>query len=139
MKRIVIIAIISGFISSVFTAMLFFFVFPSAWLFFIIPLIMGISIHKFGKISAKDVEGTDGDKLQRKVGLLCGGAVLLFLLLTVIPLVALSLYMGLGWGVLLDVPFFIVCAIAVWWGYNRGVQAVVDSYYDANLSDTEDE
>ena len=131
MKRIIIVAVISGIISSVITALLFFFVYPSGWLFFIIPAIMGTCIHKLGNISAADVD--NDDNLEKKVGYLCAGAVLLFIILTVVPILIIGIYIGLGWRLLLDIPFYIACGIAVWYGYNRGVRAVVDSYYDSDL------
>ncbi len=133
MKRIIVVAAISGIISSVITALLFFLVFPSAWLFFIIPAIMGTCIHKFGKISAADVD--KDEKLEKKVGYICAGAVLFFILLTAIPILIVGITQGLGWSLLLNIPFFIACGIAVWYGYNRGVRAVVDSYYDSDLKD----
>ena len=133
MKRIIVVAAISGIISSVITALLFFLVFPSAWLFFIIPAIMGTCIHKFGKISAADVD--KDEKLEKKVGYICAGAVLFFILLTAIPILIVGITQGLGWSMLLNIPFFISCGIAVWYGYNRGVRAVVDSYYDSDLKD----
>ena len=133
MKRIIVVAATSGIISSVITALLFFLVFPSAWLFFIIPAIMGTCIHKFGKISAADVD--KDEKLEKKVGYICAGAVLFFILLTAIPILIVGITPGLGWSMLLNIPFFIACGIAVWYGYNRGVRAVVDSYYDSDLKD----
>ena len=134
MKRIIVVAAISGIISSVITALLFFLVFPSAWLFFIIPAIMGTCIHKYGKISAADVD--KDEKLEKKVGYICAGAVLFFILLTAIPILIVGITQGLGWSMLLNIPFFIACGIAVWYGYNRGVRAVVDSYYDSDLKDS---
>ena len=133
MKRIIVVAATSGIISSVITALLFFLVFPSAWLFFIIPAIMGTCIHKFGKISAAAVD--KDEKLEKKVGYICAGAVLFFILLTAIPILIVGITQGLGWSMLLNIPFFIACGIAVWYGYNRGVRAVVDSYYDSDLKD----
>ena len=130
MKRIIVVAAISGIISSVITALLFL-IFPSGWLFFIIPAIMGTCIHKFGKITAADVD--KDDKLEKKVGYMCAGAVLFFVLLTAVPILIVSIYQGLGWAMLLNIPFYIACGIAVWYGYNRGVRAVVDSYYDSDL------
>ena len=136
MKRIILVAVISGIISSLITALLFFLVFPSGWLFFIIPAVMGTCIHKFGKITAADVD--NDDKLEKKVGYMCAGGVLFFILLTAVPILIVNLYQGLGWGLLLDIPFYIACGIAVWYGYNRGVRAVVDSYYDSDLKDYKD-
>ena len=130
MKRIIVVAAISGIISSVITALLFL-ILPSGWLFFIIPAIMGTCIHKFGKITAADVD--KDDKLEKKVGYMCAGAVLFFVLLTAVPILIVSIYQGLGWAMLLNIPFYIACGIAVWYGYNRGVRAVVDSYYDSDL------
>ena len=94
---------------------------------------MGTCIHKLGNISAADVD--NDDKLEKKVGYLCAGAVLFFIFLTAIPILIVGIYQGLGWSLLLNIPFFIVCGIAVWYGYNRGVRAVIDSYYDSDLKD----
>lgn len=137
MKRIIIVAAISGIISSVITLLLLFFVFPSGWLFFIIPAIMGTCIHKFGNISATDME--KDENLEKKVGYMCAGGVLFFVLLTCVPLLIVSLKKDLGWSLLWDVPFYVACGFAVWYGYNRGVRAVVDSYYDSGLKDNNEE
>ena len=134
MKRIIVIAAISGIISSIIAFLLFVFVLPSGWLLFFIPAIMGICIQKFGKISAEDVEGDD--KLEKRVGYMCAGAVLFFIILTIIPITIYSVYQGAGWELLKDIPFYIVCVFAVWFGYNRGVRAVIDAYYDSNLKDS---
>lgn len=134
MKRIIVIAAISGVISSIIAFLLFVFVLPSGWLLFFIPAIMGICIQKFGKISAEDVEGDD--KLEKRVGYMCAGAVLFFIILTIIPITIYSVYQGAGWELLKDIPFYIVCVFAVWFGYNRGVRAVIDAYYDSNLKDS---
>ena len=75
------------------------------------------------------------EKLEKKVGYICAGAVLFFILLTAIPILIVGITQGLGWSMLLNIPFFIACGIAVWYGYNRGVRAVVDSYYDSDLKD----
>ncbi|MBQ3730545.1 MAG: hypothetical protein II905_02200 [Muribaculaceae bacterium] len=132
MKRIIKVAAISGIISSIITLLLLL-IFPSGWLFFIIPAVMGTCIHKFGRITATDVE--KDEKLEKKVGLMCAGAVLLFIFLTYIPALIYCLHKGLGGSLLLDIPFYICCVLAVWYGYNRGVRAVIDSYYDSGLKD----
>ena len=130
MKRIIIVAAISGIVSSVITLILFWFVFASSWVYFIIPAIMGTCIHKFGKIPAEEV--AKDDKLEKKIGFLCAGFVLFFILLTTIPIIILSFKLGMAWTILLNIPFYLICALAVWYGYNRGVAAAVDSYYDDN-------
>ena len=132
MKRIIKVAVISGIISSIITFILLI-LFPSGWLFFIIPAIMGTCIHKFGKITSADMK--DDDKLEKRVGYMCAGAVLFFIILTAVPALIMCLYQGVGWGLLADIPFFLACALAVWYGYNRGVRAVIDSYYDSDLKE----
>lgn len=132
MKRIIVVAAISGVISSIITLLLLL-IFPSGWLFFIIPAIMGTCIHKFGKISTADVD--NDDKLEKKVGFLCAGAVLFFIFLTAVPALIIGLSQGLGWSLLWDLPFLIACGLAVWYGYNRGARAVIDSYYDSDLKE----
>lgn len=132
MKRIIKVAVISGIISSIITFVLLI-LFPSGWLFFIIPAIMGTCIHKFGKITSADMK--DDDKLEKRVGYMCAGAVLFFIILTAVPALIMCLYQGVGWGLLADIPFFLACALAVWYGYNRGVRAVIDSYYDSDLKE----
>ena len=129
MKRIITIAVISGIISSIITVLLFLFVFPSGWLLFLPPAVMGTCIHKFGNISTTDVDRDE--KLEKKVGYMCAASVLLFVLLTAVPILIVGLYQGMGWKLLWDVPFFIACGFAVFYGYNRGVRAVVDSYFDS--------
>jgi len=136
MKRIITVAAISGIISSMITLLLFL-VFPSGWMFFIIPAVMGTCIHKFGRITAADVE--KDDNLEKRVGYMCAGAVLLFIFLTVVPILIIGIREGLGWSLLLDIPFYIVCGIAVWFGYNRGVRAVIDAYYDSNLENNDNQ
>ena len=132
MKRIIVVAAISGIISSIITFVLLL-LFPSGWLFFIIPAVMGTCIQKFGKITSADMK--DDDKLEKRVGWMCAGAVLFFILLTAVPSLIMCLKQGLGWGVLADIPFYLACALAVWYGYNRGVRAVIDSYYDSDLKE----
>lgn len=128
MKSIAIVSVISGVISAVIVFCLFWYVFPSAWLFFIIPAIMGLSIDKFGKI---DVEKLNDDaafnSITRKAGLLCAGMVLLSIIVCVLPL---FLLMSFGEH-LLNVLFYGVCAVSVYWGYNRGVKCVTNAYYDS--------
>ena len=132
MKRIIKVAVISGIISSIITFILLIF-FPSGWLFFIIPAIMGTCIHKFGKITSADMK--EDDQLEKRVGYMCAGAVLFFILITAVPSLIMCLYQGVEWGLLADIPFYIACALAVWYGYNRGVRAVIDSYYDSDLKE----
>ncbi len=128
MKRIIAVAAISGIISCIISAVLFLFVAPSGWLLLLIPIIMGTCIHKFGHITAADVD--KDEKLEKKVGIICAGAVLFFVLLTIVPMTIIGIKQGLGWSLLWDLPFYLACLFAVWYGYNRGVQAVVDSYLD---------
>lgn len=137
MKQIILVAVISGIISS---AIVFYLMsdVPSAWYLFLIPLIMGFSIQKFGRIPVQEVE--KDEKLEKKVGRICAGAVLFFIILTIIP--SLIIYIsqqGLGWDLLLNIPFLIVCGFAVWFGYNRGVKAVIDSYYDSSLKERDNQ
>lgn len=132
MKRVIVVAAISGIISSIITFILFT-IAPSGWLFFIIPAVMGTCVQKFGKITSADMK--DDDKLENRVGWMCAGAVLFFILLTAVPSIIMGLKDGLGWGLLADIPFYLACALAVFYGYNRGVRAVVDSYYDSDLKE----
>ena len=112
MKRIILVAIISGIISSLIACILFFYVLQDAWLFFIIPAIMGICIQKFGNISSEEVD-MDAAK-EKKVKYLCIGLVLFFTLLTAIPLILISIHRGSGWDILIDIPFYVICGIDVW-------------------------
>lgn len=126
-KRLLIICIISGLIAGIVTNILFWFVFPTAWFFFIIPAIMGWSIDHFGKIPYEHLHDEETfEKLKKQTGLMCGGISLLFVLIANIPFFIL---VPLPY-ILANSVFYLVCAISIFVGYNRGQQCIVDAYYD---------
>ena len=128
MKNIISICIVSGLISILIVLALFWFVFTSAWLFFIIPLIMGWTIDKFGKFDASQLKDeVTYERISRRTGLLCGSMVLLCIFICILPLFFLFPIIDL----LVNFAFYIVCGISIYWGYNRGVQCVTDAYYSS--------
>ena len=131
-KRIILISVISGGLSGLLVIILFFAIFPSALLFFLIPIIMGNSIQKWGKIPAEEVRGSE--RLEKTAGYVCAAIVLLFVVLTCAIIVLLTKYMGIGFFP--NITFMIACIISIVYGYYRGQQAVVDSYFDSELEDT---
>lgn len=128
--RILTVAVISGFISGILVLMLMMFVFASAWFFFIIPVIMGWSISKFSRITKQEMD--EDEKLEKKAGWISAGVVLLFVVVTAV-LISVAVMSGGNWtDLFLNIPFLIVSSLSVWYGYSRGVRAVVDAYYDAD-------
>lgn len=128
LDRITIICLISGLVSGILTMALVWFVFPSAWFFFIIPAVMGWSIDKFAKIP-KDVFSNEENiaKLQKQAGWTCAGFVLFFVLLANLPIfLVLEPIQHL-----LNILFYIICGVSVYWGYTRGVRCITDAYYDS--------
>ena len=133
-SRILTIALISGLISGILVTAIFWFLFSTPWFFLIIPAIIGWSIKKFANITADEVEADE--KLESKVGWTCAGITLFFVLLPAL-VIALGSYLVSGslWSIFLNFGFYFVCGFAVWFGHLKGVQAVVDSYYDSNLNE----
>ena len=132
--RVLVIALISGLTSGIIVTAIMWFVFASAWFFFIIPAVMGWAIKKYAHISASEVDADEN--LQNKVGWTCAGITLFFVLLTAF-VVALATYAATGsmWGIFLNIIFYVASGFAVWYGHSRGVQAVVDSYYESDLKE----
>ena len=128
-SRVLIIALISGLVSGILTTVLFWFVYPTPWFFLIVPAVMGWSIKHYAHITMAETEVYEN--LDSNVGWICAGITLGFVLLTAL-LVSVATYMVYGsfWAVIMNFGFFIACGLAVWYGHNRGVQAVVDSGYD---------
>lgn len=130
MKNIITVACISGFISVAIAIGIFWFVFPTAWVFFLIPAIVGWSIDKFGKFDASKLEDEDEfSAATRKVGFTCAAIVLLCFIIAMLPL---FFVMSFG-DHLMNVLSYIICGISVYWGYNRGVQCVTDAYYNSQV------
>ena len=126
--QIAVICIISGLIAGLITNILFWFVFPSGWLFFIIPAVLGWSIDRFGKIPAEHLQNEETfEKLKKRTGLLCGAISLLIVIIANIPFFIL---MPLPY-IFANFIFYIVCAVSVYVGYNRGQQSITDAYYDS--------
>lgn len=127
LTRIAVICLLSGIIATVITDVIFFAIFPSAWLFFIIPAVMGWSIDKFGRIPKEQLmDYNSNETLQKKTGWMCSGFVLLFILLTVLPILIVNSIEF----IIANVMFYIVCGLGVYYGYNRGVRCIMDAYYD---------
>lgn len=128
MPRLAIICLGSGLLSGLVANCLFWFVFPTAFLFFIVPAFMGFSLTVFGKVPADEILDDEAvEKLSKRTGMLCAAMVLLALAVSLIPmLIILSpSYLLVNFG------FYIICALCVFIGYNRGVQVITDNYYDA--------
>lgn len=122
------ICIISGIISAIIVDFLFFCVFPSAWLFFIIPAIMGFSIDKLSRIPKSELNDDEAfDKLSKRTGILCAVIVLLAVLIATIPL--MMQFEPIDF--LANILFYLVCGVSVYWGYNRGIRVITDAYYDS--------
>lgn len=126
--NIAIICIISGIISVIIVDLLFSFVFPSAWLFFIVPAIMGFSIDKLSRIPKSELnDEASFEKLSKRTGLLCAGIVLLAVLIATIPLIMQFEPIDF----LANILFYLICGVSVYWGYNRGIGAITNAYYDS--------
>lgn len=90
---------------------------------------MGWSIDKFVTFPKEDLLDDESyNRISKQTGLLCGGLVLIFVFLTILPMLVLLPSADL----LLNAMFFVVCAVSVYWGYRRGLQCVTDAYYDAS-------
>lgn len=125
-RRLLIICIISGLIAGIITDFLFW-CFPSAWLFFIIPAIMGWSIDHFGKIPREHLHDEETfEKLKIRTGLLCAFMSLFFIILALLPIFIILSASEL----LLNFIFFGVCILSIYWCYTRGQRCIVDAYYD---------
>lgn len=125
MKRITLVCVFSGILAGLLSMALFYFVFPTAWLFFLIPAIMGFCVEKFGNAHELHLEDEEEcKKVSRHVGLLCGGLCLTFVILAISPVMLINPI-----AVFTSVPFDLACGLSVWWGYRRGVKAVMDSYF----------
>lgn len=132
-KRLLFICIVSGLIAGIITNILFWFVFPTAWFFFIIPAVMGWSIDRYGKIPHEHLQDEETfENLKKQTGLMCGAMSLIFVLLANIPL---FIVMPLEY-IVASFMFYIVCVISIVVGYNRGQQCIVDAYYDSNLAES---
>lgn len=131
-QRILIICIISGLVAGVITNLVFLLIYPSAWLFFLIPAIMGWSIDHYGKIPYEHLHDEETfEKLRKYTGLYCAGMSLLFVLIANIPL---FIFVPLPY-IFTNLIFYIVCAVSIFVGYNRGQQCIVDAFYDSNLEE----
>lgn len=127
LAKIAVICLVSGIIAGVITDVIFFAIFPSAWLFFIIPAVMGWSIDKFGRIPKDQLlDDSSNESLQKKTGWMCAGLVLFFILITVLPILFI---MSIEY-IIANVLFYVVCGLGVYYGYNRGVRCIMDAYYD---------
>lgn len=127
LRNILIVSAISGLISFTLVELIFFVVFPSGWIFFLIPVIMGYSIDKFVKISHEELADEEAfEKLRTRTGIICAVFVLLTVLISTIPIVLIG---GIA-TLLVNIVFYAVCVLAVYAGYSRGVGVITDKYYD---------
>lgn len=135
LKSVITVGVVTGLLSGLMVLALFIFIYPTAWFFFIIPAVMGTCIYKYAKVPFYEDE-EENEKLAKKVGLLCAGMSLLFILF---PVALIAIVASYSFGELLaNVPFLIMCALAVWYGYNRGQRAVVDANSDAIVNSLSD-
>lgn len=129
-RDVAFIGIIFGLISITIVSLLFLLVFPSAWLFFIIPAVMGWSIEKLTRIPKEELHDDESfNKLRKRTGLLCAGMVLIAIILANLIVILLGGFDPLM--LLYNFIFYIVCGLSVYWGYSRGVRAITDMYYDS--------
>ena len=131
LTRIITVCVISGLISGIIVNLLFWFVFSSAWLFFIIPAVMGWSIQRFAKIPKEHLlDEPTFEKLKKQTAWTCAAMVLLFILIDYIPLIIFFVATQQIEFILFDIPFIAVCVLSVIYGYNRGQRCVVDTWSD---------
>jgi hypothetical protein len=130
LRKITIICVISGLIAGILVNVLFWLVFPSAWFFLIIPAIMGWSIDHYAKIP-KDVIQDDEmyNKLSKRAAYTCAAAVLLFFLLTFVPIIIIFPIQV----IIENAMFYIVGMVCVYIGYTRGQRCITDAYFDSVL------
>ena len=129
-RDVAFIGIIFGLISMTIVSLLFLLVFPSAWLFFIIPAVMGWSIEKLARIPKEELHDDESfNKLCKLTGLLCAGMVLATILLTVTIIILLGGFDPMA--LVLNFVFYLMCGLSAYWGYSRGVRAITDKYYDS--------
>lgn len=133
-SSVVIVAVLSGIVAIVVVDALFT-IFPSGWLFFLIPVIMGFSLKKFAKFPKDLLEDDDEfEKLSKKVGLLCAGICLVAMVVAVVPI---YMIVGSVKGVnileiiLSDVFFYAACVVCIYFGYSKGKEVVTNAYYDS--------
>lgn len=128
MKNVFYVACISGMIAVAIVLIIFWVIFPTAWVFFIIPAVVGWSIDRFGTFDATKLENEEEfTATARKVGLTCAAIVLACIIISVLPL---FFTMSVG-DHLMSIMFYVICAISVYWAYKRGVQCVTDAYYES--------
>lgn len=132
LPRIIAICIISGLLSGVFVNLIFWTIFPSGWLFLIIPIFVGWSLDKFAKIPSEEIlDDETMERLSKQTGMLCAVMVLLVQIVAVLPVLLLLDPIE----ILTNFVFYIGCALCVYIGYSRGVQSITDAYYDAKKSE----
>lgn len=125
MKRITLVCVLSGIIAGLIASALFYLVFPSAWLFLIIPAVMGFAVEKFGISDDLDLQDEyQYNKFARHCGLLCGGLCLTFICLCTLPILLVAPI-----ELLASVGFDLGCVLSVFWAYRRGVKAVLNTAY----------
>lgn len=132
LQRLIVISIVSGIVSGIVTNALFWFVFPSAWFFFIIPGIMGWSIDHFGKFPKDVLQDEESlEKLMKQTGFMCAGMCLLIMAVAVLPLLLIlpAEY------IYANIIFYLVCGLCVYLGYNRGQRCIMDALYDSELKE----
>lgn len=128
MPRLTVICLISGLLSGLAANCLFWFVYPTAFLFLIVPAFMGFCLTAFGKVPAEEILDDEAvEKLSKRTGMLCAAMVLLALANSLVPMLIIlnPIYLLANFG------FYIICALCAFIGYNRGVQVITDNYYDA--------
>ena len=87
MKNVFCVACISGMIAVAIVLIIFWVIFPTAWVFFIIPAVVGWSIDRFGTFDATKLENEEEfTATARKVGLTCAAIVLACIIISVLPL-----------------------------------------------------
>lgn len=128
LKNVITVCLVAGIISIILVELLFFFIFPSGWLFFLIPVIMGWSLKKYAKFPRVELANEEAfEKLRTRTGIICAAIVLISVLISVLPVIILG---GIE-ALIANIAFYAVCVVAIYAGYSRGVGVITDEYYDS--------
>lgn len=122
--------VIFGIIAIILADAIFFLVFPSAWAFFIIPAFMAFCLTKFVKFPHEILHDEERFNTLSKrtaitIAAICLGAVLI----ATIPLALFESNIFIH--LITNFMFYLVCGVAVYTGYNRGLEIVTNAYYDS--------
>lgn len=127
LKNVSKVCIISGLISIILVEVLFFFVFPTALFFLLIPVIMGYSIAKFAEIPYEELLNKEAfEKLRTRTGIICAAFMLITVLISVLPIILL---LGICTKLVKIIFFVSLCLFVIRLGYTFGARVVSETYY----------